>query len=906
VTVASACLDEARAAAFAAHELSADERAAVIAHAEDCDECRRVLAALLRRDSGADWSPGKRVSRYIVREKIGRGGMGAVWRAEDLELHRPVALKRLHVDADREARARLVREARAAAQLQHPNVVAVYEVGDAEGEPFLAMELVDGETLARWLRTPRPRHEIVDMLVQAGRGLAAAHARGLVHRDFKPENVLIDREHRARVVDFGLARAGDTPVARVAQAGALVALTQTGAIAGTPAYLAPELVEGTPPDERSDQYAFAITCFEALHGMHPFAGGSADAIWTEMAAGRIREGRRDVPARLDRLVRRGLSVEPGARWPSVTALVDALARRRRRRWPWVVAGGVVALANLFVVLALRTPDLDTCKAGARLIDQIWNPTVRDENVRRFAVVAPHQTGLVAQAGRLTDEWADAWRLAHDAACHVTDEQRRDRLSCLDRELGDLRAQLAVWAHPDSTLAARAVKAISTLPFPEACAAAGPQAGRISPAVQAWLTAFLAMQRAARYRECLPLIPDAIAMAEATGDGAMLARTLLAAGNSERRVGQRDRARAYYTRAANEAARANADGLMLEALVLEGMVAIDQGHPLDALGIYDAAAALVERTKVDPAYGVPIGRGEALKALGRLPEAIDAYQRGIAVLAPLAARDRRFRTELAAALAALGGVYGSQYRQAEGIELLRRALAIEEEEYASQGPEVADTLHDLATQESAIGRWDDAVAHYRRARDLLIATYGEHYDQLPLIDLGLADIESAREHFREAQAIYERVLRELAPAQVVAIAGAEQGLGRCARELDDPRGAAEHYRRALAAYAGASMAGTQVADVQEMLALALVDMGQFTEARIEAERALAQCDAAGTDDYARVDAFNVLAQAEHHEHHDAKAIAWERKALAALHGHTEPGADEVRKAIEANLRAWAKN
>jgi len=216
------------------------------------------------------------------------------------------------------------------------------------------MELVEGVTLTTWLRESPAWPAVVAMLAQAGRGLVAAHDRGLVHRDFKPDNVLVDRTGRARVVDFGLARTGDDePMIDVPHDPGLARITATGELAGTPAYLAPELVAGAVPDVRSDQYAFAISLFEALHGHHPFAGSTASALWGAMANGRIRPGARAIPAWLDRCVRRGLAVDPAARWPTVAAFVVALERPRRRIWPWLAsAGGAAALTMSAIALVV--------------------------------------------------------------------------------------------------------------------------------------------------------------------------------------------------------------------------------------------------------------------------------------------------------------------------------------------------------------------------------------------------------------------------------------------------------------------------------------------------------------------------------------------------------------------------
>ncbi|MBL8743732.1 MAG: serine/threonine protein kinase, partial [Myxococcales bacterium] len=233
---------------------------------------------------------GQTIGRYRVIGRLGEGGMGAVLAAHDPELDRTVALKILHESAGDERgelRDRLAREARAMAKLAHPNVVAVYDVGadPASGQLFVTMELVDGTTLRDWLRTPRSSRAILDVFMAAGTGLAAAHAAGLVHRDFKPENVLVGRDGRVRVGDFGLARpprgaaASDAPLSPT--------LTRTGAIIGTPAYMAPEQFLGEAADARSDQFAFAVALFEALRGERPFAGASLRELSENVVAGRL-------------------------------------------------------------------------------------------------------------------------------------------------------------------------------------------------------------------------------------------------------------------------------------------------------------------------------------------------------------------------------------------------------------------------------------------------------------------------------------------------------------------------------------------------------------------------------------------------------------------------------------------
>ncbi|MEZ4383916.1 MAG: serine/threonine-protein kinase [Nannocystaceae bacterium] len=281
---------------------------------------------------------GDRVGRYIVRKAIGAGGMGVVYLAQDPELDRLVALKLLHrSDGDEDARERLLREAKATARLAHPNVVSVFDVGPYEGGSFVALEYVHGGTLRQWLHQPgRAWVEIVQALIHAGHGLAAAHAAGLVHRDFKPENVLVGDDGRPRVLDFGLARvaapaeerAGPAMIPAGSDATATVLSTEGGLI-GTPAYMAPEQHLGEGADARTDQFSFCVALYEALHGARPFAGDDLRTLSLSIVRGELSTGYRSprVPDWLNQALERGLRVAPERRFGSMRELLATLRAR---------------------------------------------------------------------------------------------------------------------------------------------------------------------------------------------------------------------------------------------------------------------------------------------------------------------------------------------------------------------------------------------------------------------------------------------------------------------------------------------------------------------------------------------------------------------------------------------------
>lgn len=281
----------------------------------------------LRRSQPPPKDVGTSVGRYVLRESIGAGGMGAVYAAYDPELDRTVAVKLLHAGVDE---ARLVREAKAMAKLAHPNVVAVYDVGTYAGGVFLTMELVDGVTLKTWLKeAPRSWRDVVRVFVDAGRGLAAAHAQGIVHRDFKPENVLIGRDGRVRVLDFGIAGDSRAPAperpelaSEFAGGGQDGRLTGWGVVMGTPAYMAPEQFLGVETDERTDQYSYAVALWEALFGERPHRADSLEALAAVVWRGTLPDvTAHDVPGWLTRIVTRGLSVFPAQRYRSMNALL---------------------------------------------------------------------------------------------------------------------------------------------------------------------------------------------------------------------------------------------------------------------------------------------------------------------------------------------------------------------------------------------------------------------------------------------------------------------------------------------------------------------------------------------------------------------------------------------------------
>jgi serine/threonine protein kinase/tetratricopeptide (TPR) repeat protein len=464
------------------------------------------------RDDDELLKRGATVGRYLVLERLGAGAMGVVYAAYDPELDRKVAIKLLRPyegkGDPKKRQARLVREAKAMAKLSHANVGAIHDVGVHDGQVFMAMEHLPGGTLRDWLAAAkRPWREIVRMFIEVGNGLAAAHAEGLIHRDFKPDNVLLDKTGKPKVVDFGLVRLSatmemsttgsdeeidmemaiaETQIPASTPIGE-AALTKTGALAGTPAYMAPEQFLGKVVDERTDQFAFCVALYEALYGERPFAGETVIAIADAVTDGRVRAAPKgtEVPGWVRRLLLRGFFTDPSQRWPAIEPLVAALANDPARRTKkWAIAGAtLVAVLSLFGLqhrMGSRPSTL--CKGAGRYFAGIWEPgagaSQRKSAIRDAFSASGKSYATQAYAGvvRLFDQYVDRWTTMHTDVCeatHVRGEQSTEvldlRMACLQERLGNARALSDVFTAADGKVVENAVSAAAALPSLDRCA-----------------------------------------------------------------------------------------------------------------------------------------------------------------------------------------------------------------------------------------------------------------------------------------------------------------------------------------------------------------------------------------------------------------------------------------------------
>lgn len=519
---------------------------------------------------------GDTLGRYVLLERLGEGGMGLVYAAYDPDLDRRIAIKILRgpsVSFDEDSRARLLREAQAMARLSHPNVMTVHEVGTAQGRPFIAMELVAGQDLRTWFRArTRSWKEVLEVMLGAGRGLAAAHRAGLIHRDFKPANVLVGDDGLVRVLDFGLARQVGTSAALEPDDETLLRsgvsgsdsrldtpLTRAGTVPGTPAYMAPEQHLRGELDEQTDQFAFCVTAYEGFFGRRPFEGGNRASLMMAVTQGQIVAPPRStpVPRRLIRAIYKGLSSNPADRFPDMHALLDemeAAGRPRRLTMP-ALGSSLVVLGGAAWWLSADAP-ADPCPRPDAALAEAWGRDQREAVRAAFSKAElPHAERSASAVIERLDHYAEHWIEASIESCRATRiEHRQSRtmhevvVRCLERSRRDLKHVADVLADAPGThgLLDDATKISGALPPIDACDPAAladdplpsPDDPDAVEAIRDELSRVRALWAAARYEEGLPIAARAVDRARDSGYPPIVAEALLEHGTTLIQAGER--------------------------------------------------------------------------------------------------------------------------------------------------------------------------------------------------------------------------------------------------------------------------------------------------------------------------------------------------------------------------------
>jgi eukaryotic-like serine/threonine-protein kinase len=752
------------------------------------------------------------LGRYRVRERIGHGGCGLVLLAEDPQLDREVAIKVVLPTRAQESSASkwqdaLQREARALARLRHPNVVEVFDAGTTEyldedtGElqpgVYLVMERLRGRTLRQWLaKQPRSWREIVDVHVQAARGLIAAHAVGIVHRDFKPDNVLLTEDGRVVLIDFGLAdeaRELDEPSSLDASDSnhGDVSVTRRSRIVGTPLYMAPEQHIGREVGPAADQYAWCVSLFSALYGRPPFAGDSMDEIVAHKFRGKLPgvAAPSGLPRALHRALARGLRVEPSARHPDIDALVRATQRATsgaRRFVPMIAAGALASVATAAVMLG-PVGAQHPCDDSTRGWADGWSMERRDEVASALArLPAANASALASRVVEQVDHHGRRWQAAHDTVCG-RDSAREDvlaQLECLDRgldqvtQVGDALAALTI----DDF--AQASPLLDGLRKPDECLVAA-HGSDLEPAqreelAELWRRADeLGVQVDASGQLADPAWAEAALLrADELGDAALASTIAWRLGQVARAAGRLDEGAAHMRTAVFRAAAAHdhpralrlmpllllavgsdladheeAERLFEHAQVMSAQ--LDDSREAIADCETSMAYILIERGDKDGALATYERVLATYESLPELPRELPRVRMAIAGAAIEAGDLDRASALLERASDELDRLSLPTDLNYATIEFLEGGIAEERGDYeaAHEGyasavarlrvrlhghPFVGVGLHGLGVVEKHMGRLDEATASLAEARDLALAAYGPANADTMRYELSLAD------------------------------------------------------------------------------------------------------------------------------------------------------------------------
>ncbi len=796
------CLDDDIVLGLVEGRLAAAALADVDEHLDGCESCRDVISQVARAQAPSRvLERGHTVGRYVIGDLLGAGAMGRVYSAWEPELDRRVALKLL-VEPGVGARERVAREAQAMAKLDHPNVVGVHEVGTSADGVYVAMELVEGMTLRAWADPVRPWREVVSVLIEIARGLAAVHAAGVTHRDIKPDNIIIGTDGRARLGDFGLARAGSSPPTATAEP-SLALGTPASAIAGTPAYMAPEVLRGAAADPASDQFSFGVAAYEVLAGKRPFGGTTWAALLAAIEDTSV-PSVRGVPAWLDDVIRRCLSVAPADRFPSMAALADHLAARATRRRPttWLVgaAAAAVMASGVTWIAVRREPAAASCDVGAADLAGVWNPQIR-------GALAP----LGATALASLDGWASQWVLERDAGCRAAITAPAPVSAARDRCLDQRKAELAAMVgrlRTNNGLGDRVVDALAQLASPAECRAVLPGGADPLPLDPAKATA------ARRVQDELPAARAAIALGDArpvlaataelvqrardTGHAPTLADALIVRAEALRATSELSAASTAAVDAVAAAERGHDDLLAARAWVVRVATAGDRRDLAAAQDAGSIAAAAVERAGSPPQLAAMVLRQRGLIA----------YNRGLLDEA------RTLLTDARLAFIALSGkgsidvattesALGSVARAAGDLDAAetwhRSAYAIDRTQRTSRHPDLARDLHNIAGVLRLRGKLDDAAATYHEALAIEEATRGPTSVEAGLTRNSLGLVHMARKDWEHARQELTRARDILTAAGHGDRAFAHHNLGLVEANIGDHRLALTHYARAATAY-----------------------------------------------------------------------------------------------------------
>ncbi|MCA9653759.1 MAG: serine/threonine protein kinase [Myxococcales bacterium] len=876
-----------------------------------------------------------KLGRYIVLDVLGIGGMGYVCTAYDPKLDRKVAIKLLRerYRDDRRSttgQARLVREAQALAKLTHPNIVTVHDVDTHDGQIYMAMEYVDGESIEQWLKKPRPWREIVDVFIAAARGLAAAHGAGITHRDFKPSNVLLGRDGRVLVVDFGLAKSerGPDSVAPVPLGDARgvmevigstqdAKLTQAGRTVGTPAYMAPEQFLGLGADIKTDQFSFGVSLYEALYGDLPFPDTSGDELVEMAGSGRVLEPPETVvPSWVFKVVQRTLQPHPEDRYPSMHEVIAALqadpARRRRRLLMGGTGGVLVGLVGALLFMGRAAePEDQVCRGAETHMRGVWSPDQAERVREAFAATGKPFAGFAWDAvSRGLDDYGHRWVELHTQVCEATNVRREQsaalmdvRMSCLERGRQEVRALVDLFAEADDEVVEKAADAVQDLWDIERCASVQEDATAVTDPVMAagvqeldgFQARIRALDRTGKLDRALETAELALQRAKEVGHEPSLAWA------------QYNAARLRYSRAPDKAAVRDD---LVEAIALAGrtqqpelearawakLMALESGpldHPDVALTLRLPAQLAADRSNDDLAQaelhrttGMVLARsGDLEGGLEEMQKAREAFEshygpryHGVAVL-----------------WINIGAVHGQLERNEDALRAFDQAIAIVRQNAGPDHPWLAAALLNRGSALKAEQDYERAYQSYEQALRIYQGIFPADDRRVLRTRTGMAQalrnlgrLEEARAELEAIIPLLEHDPRDLANAHL-SLAEVFEDLAREASAAGRDGGpqwslAEEHYLRTIELSAKTSSARFVPVGQQRLCALQL--------ARGRADAGLPYCEAA----------WSARDAADSTDGFDAEQIVELLVAIFRQRGEPERAIERLRERIDELVAA----
>jgi eukaryotic-like serine/threonine-protein kinase len=883
--------------------------------------------------SPAGLDTGTTLGRYVVTGRLGAGAMGVVYAAFDPQLDRKVAIKILRnepmeVGSKASLRSngheRLLREAKAMAKLHHPNVIVVHDVGTVDDQVFIAMEHLDGGTLHDHLKEePRPWRDVLDKLRRAGAGLAAAHEAGIVHRDFKPHNVLLGRDGRVCVMDFGLAQTGasstwvdDGPGDATTEStddstDALSRLTRTGAIVGTPAYMAPEQHSQGVVDARSDQFSFCVAFYEGLYGVRPFEGDTLATLAYHVLRGEQRPPPADriVPRWLHRIVTRGLSVDPDDRYASMAELLAQLDVHPARRRRWAVGLAATTFAGLGVaVSAMGRSDRATCTGGRERVDEVWNEPARQQVREAFVATGESSASDIwSSIERDLDAYAHNWATMHKEACEATrlrGEQSEElldrRMLCLEQRRRGLDELVKLLGDADDHLVHRARGLVDKRSRLEPCADAQGLLAGVEPAdpavrervlgAEAVLKKVMMLRDVSRFDAAQTALDEVAAeidtLAHAPTRVALLYLQSAVAGD----MGRLDDAERLAYDSAVLAAECGDDAAAARAWTgLVRIVGLQRRKFEELPPILKAAEAAVARISDEflrAGYLATVGTVDIVRE--RYAEAEQPLREAHRLMSRIMGPEDP-RTLDAYEMLAVSLQYQDRIDEAEPI--FREIVAAYEKREAPH-PALGQTLGNLATLVELKGDDEEARAIHHRALEVLLATYGPDHPVVATVHYHLGKLARRKGELDIAANHLERereILTKAHGPNAQPVGYSHHGQGQLELAREQPDAAIASFRRAIEIWE-ASLGSEHIRLAEPLTGIARAHMmaGRADAAVPSLERALGLREAAdGAESTDLAVTKSILARALWESGGDrtrSRELAEQARAVLAQAGH----------------------